>query len=76
MVRQVGEAEVNLLPGTLKVTLFDPETATATFDMRYRYSPKDKGTGPIAGTAHVTLDMVKLDGQWRIEMENSKVDGE
>ena len=68
--------KLNMLPGTLKVTLFDPETASVTFDMRYRYAPKDKGTGPIAGTAHVSLDMVKLDGQWRIEMENSHVDGE
>ncbi len=65
-----------MLPDTLKVTLFDAETASATFDMRYRYSPKDKGTGPIAGTAHVYLDLVKEQGQWRVEMENSKVDGE
>ena len=68
--------KLNMLPDTLKVTLFDPETASVTFDMRYRYAPKDKTTGPIAGTAHVSLDMVKLDGQWRIEMENSHVDGE
>lgn len=68
--------KLNLLPGTLKVTLFDPETATVTFDMRYRYAPKDKGTGPIAGTAHVSLDLVKEAGAWKIEMENSKVDGE
>lgn len=68
--------KLNILPGTLKVTLFDPETANVTFDMRYRYTPKDKATGPIAGTAHVTLEMVKEEGQWRIEMENSRVDGE
>jgi uncharacterized caspase-like protein len=68
--------KLNLLPGTLKVALFDSETATVTFDMRYRYSPKDKTTGPIAGTVHVTLDMVKEEGQWRIEMENSRVDGQ
>lgn len=68
--------KLNMLPETLKVTLFDAETASATFDMRYRYTPKDKATGPIAGTAHVSLDLVKEGGQWRIEMENSKVDGE
>jgi uncharacterized caspase-like protein len=68
--------KLSLLPGTLKVTLFDPETANITFDMRYRYTPKDKATGPIAGTAHVTLEMVKEEGLWRIEMENSRVDGE
>jgi hypothetical protein len=68
--------KLNMLPDSLKVTLFDAETASVTFDMRYRYSPKDKGTGPIAGTAHVSLDLVKEEGQWRIEMENSRVDGE
>jgi len=68
--------KLNLLPGTLKVTLFDAETASVTFDMRYRYAPKDTATGSIAGTAHVSLDMVKEDGAWKIEMENSKVDGE
>jgi hypothetical protein len=42
------------------------------FDMRYRYSPKDKGTGPIAGTSHVFLDLVRRDGKWKIEMENAQ----
>jgi hypothetical protein len=68
--------KLNLLPDTLKVSLIDDSSATARFDMRYRYSPKDKGTGPIAGTAHVYLDLVKEDGVWKIELENSKVDGQ
>jgi uncharacterized caspase-like protein len=68
--------KLNLLPDTLKVSLIDEATATATFDMRYRYSPKDTGSGPIAGTAHVSLDLVKEEGAWRIEMENSRVDGQ
>ncbi len=68
--------KLNLLPDTLKVSLIDDLSATARFDMRYRYSPKDKGTGPIAGTAHVYLDLVKEDGVWKIELENSKVDGQ
>jgi hypothetical protein len=68
--------KLNLLPGTLKVTMLDESSVTATFDMRYKYSPKDTGTGPIAGTAHVTLDLVKQDGIWKVEMENSAVDGQ
>ena len=63
---------LDLMPDTLKVTLFDEETASVEFEMRYRYSPKDKGTGPIAGTSHVFLDLVKRDGKWKIEMENSR----
>ncbi|MGE3832402.1 MAG: caspase domain-containing protein, partial [Parvibaculaceae bacterium] len=63
---------LDLMPDTLKVTVFDTETASAEFDMRYRYSPKDKGTGPIAGTSHVFLDLVKRDGKWKIEMENAR----
>ena len=66
--------KLNLLPDTLKVVVLDESSVTATFNMRYRYSPKDTGTGPIAGTAHVTLDLVKEDGAWRIEMENSYVE--
>jgi hypothetical protein len=63
---------LDLMPDTLTVTVFDAETASAEFDMRYRYSPKDKGTGPIAGTSRVFLDLVRRDGRWRIEMENAR----
>lgn len=68
--------KLNLLPGTLKVTMLDENSVTAKFDMRYKYSPKDTAYGPVAGTAHVTLDLVKQDGAWKIEMENSVVDGQ
>ncbi len=65
--------KLNLLPGTLKVTLIDAGNANVIFDVRYRYSPKDKASSPIVDTAHVTLDMVKEDGAWRIEAENLAV---
>jgi Caspase domain len=63
---------LDMLPGSLKVTVFDPETVRAEFDLRYRYTPKDKAFGPIAGTSHVFLDLVKIDGRWKIEMENAQ----
>jgi len=63
--------KLNLVPGTLQVTMFDDSSATAKFDLRYRYSPKDAGLSPIAGTSHIVLDLVREGDGWRIEMENS-----
>jgi uncharacterized caspase-like protein len=71
---QWSKWKLNLLPNTFKIMVLDESSVTATFDMRYKYSPKDTGTSPIAGTAHVTLDLVKEGGAWKIEMENSRVD--
>jgi uncharacterized caspase-like protein len=63
---------LNMLPDSLKITFFDEEAVRAEFDLRYKYVPKDKGTGPFAGTSHIFLDLVKIDGRWKIEMENSQ----
>jgi uncharacterized caspase-like protein len=65
---------LQLLPGSFKPVFYDADSATVTFDLRYKYWPKEKGLSPIAGTSHVTLDVVHEDGRWRIEMENSRTD--
>ncbi len=65
---------LQMLPGTFKPVFYDPDSATVTFDLRYKYWPKEEGLSAIAGTAHVTLDVVREDGRWRIESENSRVD--
>jgi len=66
--------KLQLVPGTLKVTPYDADSAMTTFDMRYKYWPKEAGYSPIAGTAHVTLELVREGGAWKIESENSTVD--
>ena len=63
---------LNMLPDSLKITFFDASTARAEFDLRYKYMPRDKGTGPIAGTSHVFLDLIEDQGRWLIEMENAQ----
>jgi hypothetical protein len=64
---------LSMLPGTFKAEFADEETARVTFDLRYKYWYKDTTRQPIAGTVNVFLDMVKEDGTWKIEMENSRL---
>ena len=66
--------KLNMLPDSLKVSVLDETSVTATFDLRYKFIPKEAAYSPIAGLAHVTLDLVKQNGAWKIEMENSRVD--
>ncbi|MFT3987053.1 caspase family protein [Aestuariivirga sp.] len=66
--------KLQLVPGTLKVTSYDAGSAMTTFDMRYKYWPKEAGYSPIAGTAHVTLELMRDGNAWKIESENSAVD--
>jgi len=61
-----------LEPGSLEVTPHGEDRADAVFAMAYDYVPKDKAAARLTGKARVTLELVRTDGQWRIESESSE----
>lgn len=62
---------LQIRPGTFKADFSGPATAEVTFNLDYKYWPKGKGKAPVAGIVGVVLGMVREDGVWKIENEQS-----
>lgn len=61
-----------LEPGSLQVTPRGADRADVEFAMTYDYVPKAAATGRQTGRARVWLQLVTVDGAWRIESETSQ----
>ena len=61
--------DTTLVPGTLQVTVFDANAATATFNQHWHITPKT-GTA-FEGVARATLEFIMTPDGWRISKESS-----
>ncbi len=68
---QLASWSLSLDPGSLTVTPRGSDRADADFAMSYDYLPKDKALARLAGKARVSLQLVLVDGEWRIQSETS-----
>ncbi len=66
---QYGKWQLQMMPGSLKASFFDAESATVSFSLGYKYWPKQEDAPPQTGITQIVLGLVRQDGRWKIESE-------